>query len=325
MRLDKLIAGRYGLSRRAATEAVRSGKVDVDGRCCLEPGQEVTPETPLVYDPNRPRPGVADRHLHVLYEDRHILIVDKPAGLLTQPTQDRERDTLLERAGRYLSRKHGIKNPYVGIVHRLDQDTSGTILLVTAARSLRPFQAMFRDHAIERVYLAVVEGVFLTPSGRIDLPIIPDRGDGRRSVARGATPGALDAVTHFEVLETFGQAASLLACRLETGRTHQIRIHLAEIGHPVLGDRVYRPYKAPGFPLPVHRQALHAQRLGFVHPITGETVVVEAPVPADFEELLSRLRREWAVSSRQSLRDMPGPAARAEDRARAGRIPRGTA
>src|SRR5262245_36363356 len=260
MRLDKLIAERHGLSRRAAIEAIRSGKVDVDGRCCLEPGEEVTPETPLVYDPNRPRPGTADRHLRVLHEDRHILIVDKPAGLMTQPTQGRERDTLLERAGRYLSRKHGIRNPYVGIVHRLDQDTSGTILLVTASRSLRPFQAMFRDHAIDRAYLAVAEGVFLTPSGRIDLPLVADRGDGRRGVARGATPGAALAVTHFEVLETFGQTASLLACRLETGRTHQIRIHLAEIGHPVVGDRVYRPYKAPGFPIPFRRQALHAHR-----------------------------------------------------------------
>ena len=124
----------------------------------------------------------------MLYEDGHILIVDKPAGLLTQPTQERERDTLLERAGRYLARKHGIQDPYVGIVHRLDQDTSGAILLVTAARSLRPFQAMFRDHAIERVYLAVVEGVFLTPSGRIDLPLVADRGDGRRGVARGPAP-----------------------------------------------------------------------------------------------------------------------------------------
>jgi 23S rRNA pseudouridine1911/1915/1917 synthase len=290
MRLDKLIADRFGLSRRAATVAVRTGKVDVDGRSCLDPGEEVTPETPLRYDPNRPRPGAADRHVRVLYEDRHVLIVDKPAGLLTQPTQGRERDTLLERAGRYLSRKHGIRNPYVGIVHRLDQDTSGTLLLVTASRSLRPFQAMFRDHAIERVYLAVVEGVFLTSSGRIDLPLVPDRGDGRRGVARGATPGAALAVTHFEVLETFGQAASLLACRLETGRTHQIRIHLAEIGHPVVGDRVYRPYKAPRFPIPIRRQALHAQRLGFVHPITGESVSVEAPVPADLDGLLASLR-----------------------------------
>src|SRR4051794_38826479 len=296
MRLDKVVMERFGLSRRAGVGAGGAGKVDVDGRCCLEPGEDVAPETPLTYDPNRPRSGSTDRHLRVLYEDGHVLIVDKPAGLLTQPTQERERDTLLERAGRYLSRKHGIQDPYVGIVHRLDQDTSGAILLVTAARSLRPFQAMFRDHAIERVYLAVVEGVFLTPSGRIDLPLVADRGDGRRGVARGPVPGATEAVTHFEVLESFGHAASLLACRLETGRTHQIRIHLAEIGHPVLGDRVYRPRKAPRFPIPVRRQALHARHLGFVHPVSGETLSVEAPLPVDLEELLAGLRR---VASRQ--------------------------
>ena len=137
--------------------------------------------------PARPAPRAATSAC--CYEDGHILIVDKPAGLLTQPTQDRERDTLLERAGRYLSEKHGIRNPYVGIVHRLDKDTTGAILLVTAARSLRPFQAMFREHAIERCYLAVVEGVFLTPSGRIDLPLVADRGDGRRGVARAAGRG----------------------------------------------------------------------------------------------------------------------------------------
>lgn len=290
MRLDKVVMERFGLSRRAAMEAVRNGKVDVDGRCGREPGQDVAPDTSVTYDPNRPRPGSTDRHLRVLREGGDFLIVDKPDGLLTQPTQERERDTLLERAGRYLSRKHGIRNPFVGIVHRLDQDTSGAILLVTSARSLRPFQAIFRDHAVDRDYLAIVEGVFLTPSGRIDLPLVPDRGDGRRGVARGPNPAAVEAVTHFEVLESFGPSASLLACRLETGRTHQVRIHLAEIGHPVLGDRVYRPFKAPKFPLPARRQALHARHLGFVHPITGEAVSVEAPLPDDLEDLLEQLR-----------------------------------
>src|SRR3954468_16354102 len=157
MRLDKVVMERFGLSRRAAMEAVRTGKVDVEGRCCLEPGEDVAPEVPLTYDPNRPRPGSTDRHLRVLYEDPHVLIVDKPAGVLTQPTQERERDTLLERAGRYLSRKHGIRSPYIGIVHRLDMDTTGAILLVTAARSLRPFQAIFREHSVDRVYHAFVE------------------------------------------------------------------------------------------------------------------------------------------------------------------------
>ena len=191
MRLDKRIAEQFGLSRRAAQEAVAAGQVDVDGECCVEPGQDVTPATELSFHPNRPRLGSLSRRLSVLYEDPQILIVDKPARVLTQPTSARERDTLLERAGRYLSRKRGQEKPYVGIVHRLDLDTTGTILLVTAARALRPFQAMFRDHAIERTYLAVVEGVFVTTSGRIDKPLVADRGDGRRGVSPEPVPRGL--------------------------------------------------------------------------------------------------------------------------------------
>ena len=296
MRLDKLIGERFGLSRRAAQEAVRKGQVDVAGQTCLEPGQDVDDAAALNFEPNRPRRGSRTRRLQVLYEDRQILIVDKPAGLLTQPTPARERNTLLERAGRYLARKHGIVKPYIGIVHRLDQDTSGAILLVTSPRALRPFQTMFRTHAIERSYLAVVEGVFLTPSGRIDLPLVRDRGDGRRGVSREPGQG-VPALTHYEVLETFGQTASLVACRLETGRTHQIRIHLAEIGHPVVGDQVYRPRASPRFPIPFARQALHARSLGLVHPRSGEEIRVEAPIPADMSELTAELRRRFGVSS----------------------------
>jgi len=296
MRLDKRIAELFGLSRRAAQEAVRQGQVDVNGRSCLEPGLEVEPEAEPIYNPNRPRAGTAVRRLDVLYEDAQILIVNKPARLLTQPTPARERDTLVERAGRYLARKHGTKRPYVGIVHRLDQDTTGVILLVITARALRPFQAMFRTHAIERSYLGVVEGVFLTSAGRIDLPLVADRGDGRRGVTRDPSRGA-PAVTFFEVLKTFGQAASLVECRLETGRTHQIRIHLAEIGHPVVGDPVYRPRTEPRFPVPFGRQALHAQSLRFVHPISNEEIRVEAPLPADLTGLVGELRHRFGSLS----------------------------
>lgn len=296
MRLDLWISKHYGLSRRAAREAIRRGQVDVQGRCCLEPGREVDVETPVVFDPNRPRVETASRFLDVLYEDRQVLIVNKPAGLLTQPTTGRERDTLLERAGRYLMRKRGYEKPYVGIVHRLDKDTTGVILLVIASGALRPFQALFREHAIERSYLAVVEGVFLTDSGRIDLPLVPDRGDGRRGVARRPGHG-VSAVTHFEVVEAFGRTASLVACRLETGRTHQIRIHLAEIGHPVVGDPVYRPRSLLRFPVSFHRQALHAQALGFVHPVSGEALRVEAPIAPDLAGLIEELRHRFSGAS----------------------------
>jgi 23S rRNA pseudouridine1911/1915/1917 synthase len=288
MRLGKLVAIRFGLSRRAGLEAVRRGRIDVGGQVCLDPGREIAPADELSYNPGRPRPDRAARRLDVLYQDPTILVVDKPAGVLTQPSPARERNSLLERASRYLARKHGHKRPYIGIVHRLDRDTSGAILLVTASPALRPFQAVFRAHDVQRRYLAVVEGVVATDSGSIDLTLVKDRGDGRRGVAQGPSRG-IPAVTHFEVLERFGRTASLLSCRLETGRTHQIRIHLAEIGHPVVGDPVYRPRSRPRFPLPFPRQALHAIALGFVHPLTGAAIQVEAPLPADLEGLIAKL------------------------------------
>jgi 23S rRNA pseudouridine1911/1915/1917 synthase len=292
IRLDKLVSERFGLSRRTAQEAVRRGQVDLAGQPCLEPGREVQADASVAYAPNRPRPEVAARRLRVLYEDAQILVIDKPAGLLTQPTAARERDTLLERAGRYLARTRGTVKPYVGMVHRLDRDTSGVILLVCTPTALRPFQALFRTHAIERRYLAAVEGILQPTRRTIDLPIVADRGDGRRGTPRNGEKGT-PAVTHYEVLEYFGSAASLVACHLETGRTHQIRIHLAEIGHPVIADAVYKAHARRPFRFPFVRHALHAQALGFVHPISGLTLRIEAPLPLDLAEWLDSLRHEY--------------------------------
>jgi len=291
MRLDKRVAEEFGLSRRGAQQAIRRGQVDVAGRTCVEPGREVERETPLAYCPGRPRPATAARRLRVLYEDRHILVVDKPTRVLTQPTAGREPDTLLERAGRYLTRTRGSTRPYIGIVHRIDQDTSGAVLLVCSPKALRPFQALFRAHAIERSYRAVVEGTVKPLRGTIDLPLVADRGDGRRGAARYPADG-VPAVTHYEVIEQFGDTAAELECRLETGRTHQIRIHLADVGHPVVGDRVYRSGDSLPFPVPFPRQALHAQALGFVHPMTGQALRVEAPLPDDLTGLIAALRRK---------------------------------
>lgn len=259
------------------------------GQVCLEPGREIDSGTPVSYRPERPRPEIAARRLRVLYEDNHVLIVDKPAGVLTQPTSDRERDTLLERAGRYLARTRGVKRPYIGIVHRIDRDTSGVVLLVCSPAALRPFQALFRAHAIERLYVAVAEGEISPARGTIDRPLTVDRGDGRRGVAHRRGEG-VRAITHYESIERFGGVATQLLCRLETGRTHQIRVHLADAGHPVVGDRVYRTKARPPFPLPFPRQALHAQALGFIHPITGNVVHVEAVLPDDLTGLIAALR-----------------------------------
>src|SRR5262249_46562560 len=157
------------------------------------------------------------------------------------------------------------------------------IMMVCSPRALRPFQALFRAHAIERRYLAVVEGAIEPVRGTIDWPLVADRGDGRRGVTGSAGKG-VPAITHYEVLERFGASATLVACRLETGRTHQIRIHLAAVGHPVVSDPVYRPADRPPFPVPFSRQALHAEALGFVHPISGLALRAQAPLPTDLAD-----------------------------------------
>jgi 23S rRNA pseudouridine1911/1915/1917 synthase len=295
IRLDKLVSERFALSRRAAQDAVRNGRIDLAGERCDEPGREVEPDVELAYFPSRPKARTVAGRLRVLHEDRHVLVVDKPAGLLTLPTAARERDTLLERASRYLMIRHGAARPFVGIIHRLDKDTSGALALARSPEALRAFQTLFKAHDIERQYLAVVEGTPARASGTIDLPLVTDRGDLRRGVAR--TPGeGRRAVTHYRVVERFGPVATLVACWLETGRTHQIRIHLAEIGHPVVGDRVYRPRNQPRCKAQFARQALHARTLGFDHPLTGQHVHVEAPLPADLDALIVDLRNRYGIA-----------------------------
>jgi 23S rRNA pseudouridine1911/1915/1917 synthase len=292
-RLDKLVAERFGLSRRAAQEAIRNGRIDVSGVRCDEPGREVEANIDVGFFPNRPKQRKVEGRLRVLFEDRSLLIVDKPAGVLTLPTKERERDTLLERVRRYLAIRHG-GNPYAGIVHRLDKDTSGALALAKSPAALRALQSLFKAHDIERQYLAVVEGSLARETGTVDFPLVTDRGDLRRGVARGSGEGRR-AVTHFRVIERFGPVATLIACWLETGRTHQIRIHLAEIGHPVVGEPVYRPRTQPRSKASFHRQALHAQTLGFVHPLTGQPVRAEAPIPQDLASLMQDLRNRYGI------------------------------
>ncbi len=295
IRLDKLVAERFGLSRRAAQDAVRNGRVDVAGERCGEPGREVEADTPVEFFPNRPKARTVAGRLRVLHEDHHVLIVDKPAGLLTLPTAEHERDTLVDRASRYLAIRHG-RRPFLGVVHRLDKETSGALALARSPEAVRAFQALFKAHDIERQYLAVVEGVVHRTEGTVDLALVTDRGDLRRGVARMPGEGRR-AVTHYRVIERFGTVATLVACWLETGRTHQIRIHLAEIGHPVVGDPVYRPRGRPRSRANFQRQALHAQTLGFLHPLTGQDVRVEAPLPADMTDLIADLRNRWGSAS----------------------------
>ena len=292
-RLDKLVAERFALSRRAAQDAVRNGRVDVDGLRCDEPGREVEPQADVAFFPNRPKARKVAGRLRVLHEDRHVVIVDKPAGLLTLPTP-RARARHPARPRLPLPRPPPRRPALAGVVHRLDRDTSGALAFAKSPEAVRAFQDLFKAHDIERQYLAVVEGVMPRETGTIDLALVTDRGDLRRGVARRPGEGQR-AVTHYRVVERFGPVATLVACWLETGRTHQIRIHLAEQGHPVVGDLVYRPKDQPRCKATFHRQALHAQTLGFVHPLTKQSVRVEAPLPPDMEALVLDLRNRYGL------------------------------
>jgi 23S rRNA pseudouridine1911/1915/1917 synthase len=286
MRLDAAASQRFGLSRRAARDAVRAGRIDVGGETADEPGLDVPPDAALTHHPDRPPRHRVRTRLAVLYEDADVLVVDKPAGLLTVPTAERERDTLLSRVLDYLQHRYR-RRPYAGIVHRLDKDTSGAVVFARNREALHALQALFRAHDIEREYVAIVEGD-PPDSGTLDADLVRDAGLGRRGVARRGQEGRR-AVTRYRVVQRL-RGAALVAVTLETGRTHQIRIHFADAGTPVAGDRVYgdrdrRPFAGAA------RQMLHARRLGFAHPRTGDRVHAEAPLPPDFDAALRSLRK----------------------------------
>ncbi|HEY6065607.1 MAG TPA: RluA family pseudouridine synthase [Thermoanaerobaculia bacterium] len=287
MRLDLLVSRRFGLSRRAARDAIRAGRVDAAGSTRDEPGLDVPEDAALSHHPDRPERRRVRSRIAILLEDPQLVIVDKPAGLLTVRTAADEEDTLVARALSYLQHRYR-RRAWIGVVHRLDKETSGALVFARTRDVLRNLQEKFRAHRIEREYLAIVEGDVRAP-GVFDAPLVADRGDRRRGVARPGEPGRR-ALTRYRPIERFGKA-TLVSVRLETGRTHQIRVHFAEAGHPVLGDPVYRPRHAPPPPLDAPRQMLHARSLGFAHPKTAESVRAESPIPPDFTEVLEELRR----------------------------------
>ena len=229
--------------------------------------------------------------LDIVYEDDAILVINKPAGLVTHPGAGNWEGTLLNALLHHVPGAAGI--PRAGIVHRLDKDTSG---LMVVAKTLEAQTRLVRDlqaRTVKRIYWAVALGVLKQSEGDIDAPI------GRHPTQRvkmavlgEGHSGAKPALTHWKVLRQYPRAA-WLECRLATGRTHQIRVHLTHLGHPLLGDPVYRG-RTPGTTLPFHRQALHAVRLGLVHPATGEFMEWEAAPPDDFANLLEALEQSDA-------------------------------
>jgi 23S rRNA pseudouridine1911/1915/1917 synthase len=219
--------------------------------------------------------------LRVAWEDEHLLVADKPAGVVVHPSAGHATGTMVQ--GLLEAGAEGGDADRPGIVHRLDRDTSGLLVVARSPEAHRLLQEMIRDREVERVYLALVKGRPRSLTGRIDAPIGRDRNDPTRHSLDTATPR--DAVTHFEVLELL-RGHAFLRVTLETGRTHQIRVHLQAIDLPVSGDPLY------GVPddLGLARQFLHAHRLSFAHPITGEQLAVESPLPPDLEAALERAR-----------------------------------
>ena len=292
-RLARRVAEIYPeLSFTRAKRAVEGGQVSVDGARAGDAGAWVSVEQRVVWDRNLPVERIVQGPaVELVHADADVAVAVKPAGLLTQPTTDREKDTLLTRVSSALARRKsaGASRPFLSIVHRLDKETSGLVAFATSRRGLESLQAQLEDHSMERTYEALVEGDLERDSGTLDRALVGDGTHRRRWVARHSERGK-PAVTHWEVVHRYG-VATHVRVRLETGRTHQIRIHFAAVDHPVVGERVYRPIRMTESEVKAPRQMLHAGGLAFTHPATGRRLHLTTPPPADFVTLLASLRR----------------------------------
>lgn len=304
LRTDRFLADAIGtLSRSRVKTLMQTGAVLCDGRVLQDPSAPVRDGARFVVQPPTPvsaRPLPQAIPFEILYEDRDIIVLDKPAGLVVHPAPGNEDGTLvnalLAHCGDSLPGIGGERRP--GIVHRLDKDTSGVMVVAKTEQALATLSATFAARDLDRAYLALVWGAPSPTQQNIEGDIGRDPRDRKRMaiVTRGGKP----ARTGFRTLKSYGVGAALLECVLATGRTHQIRVHLSSIGHPLVGDPVYLrrvPAAAKLFPpsergamLDFPRQALHAARLGFAHPRTGAPLSFERPIPSDIAVLLDILQ-----------------------------------
>lgn len=290
MRIDKFLSENCPeLSRSFLQKMLRSEEITVNGKIIkssykVSAGELVLFEVPEMEEPDIPAENIP---LDILYEDGDIVIVNKPKGMVVHPAAGHYSGTLVNALMYHcradLSGINGVMRP--GIVHRIDMDTTGVLVVCKNDLAHTAVAEQLKTHSITRKYYAIVHGVIKEDEGTVNAPI------GRHPVDRkkmSVNPkNGKEAVTHYTVLERFGQF-TYVECRLETGRTHQIRVHMASIGHPLLGDAVYGPAKCP---FKLQGQTLHAGVLGIVHPRTGEYMEFSAPLPAYFEECLEKLRR----------------------------------
>ncbi len=288
VRADLLISRVAGISRAAAAAVIASGGLEVDGAPAVKslkirPGSHLLLTLP---EPEALDVEAEDIPLDIVYEDDDLLVVNKPKGMVVHPAPGNRDGTLvnalLAHCGDSLSGINGVLRP--GIVHRIDKDTSGLLIVAKSDRAHTGLAKQIQEHTFDRCYEAVVYGNIKENSGRVDAPI------GRHPVKRKqmavTDQHSKPAVTHFTVLQRY-EGFCHLRLRLETGRTHQIRVHMAYIGHPVAGDPLYGPKKQIAF---LNGQCLHAKRIGFDHPVTGERLTFESELPDYFTDFLNRLK-----------------------------------
>jgi 23S rRNA pseudouridine1911/1915/1917 synthase len=294
--LAAIVREAMGLSWGKARELCASGRVTIDGERGTDPAVRVEVGAKVEIHPTAPRlrRGVLAREA-VLHVDADVVVVAKPAGVLTVPFDEGDRDTLVDLTRAALRRMdRRARDPMVGAVQRLDKDTTGVLVFARNLPAKRALEEQLREHSVTRRYLAIVHGE--ARDATHDTFLVQDRGDGlrgswgRSSYHRGPPPpDAKRSITHVRVREKLA-GATLVECRLETGRQHQIRIHLSEDGHPLVGEPVYvRGFAGPRIEAP--RPMLHAFELAFDHPRTGQRVRFEQPPPPDFARMLDALRR----------------------------------
>src|SRR3954462_4009788 len=296
-RLDRALAAAVTpLSRERLKSLIRSGAVEAQGTAVRDPATKVKGDEELKVAVPEPTPAhnePQDIPLTIVFEDEHLLVVDKPAGLVVHPAAGNFDGTLvnalLHHCGGSLSGIGGVARP--GIVHRIDKDTSGLLVVAKTDVAHEGLAKQFAAHSIGRRYLAIVNGVPKTSQGTVDAPLARSATN-RKKIAIVEGKRGKRAVTHWRRLSLLNDAA-LVECRLETGRTHQVRVHMASIGHPLVGDPVYgRSGKSHGKllkELGFHRQALHAAELGFIDPVTKRRLSFSSPMPADMQELFNAL------------------------------------
>ena len=299
-RLDKTLADAAGLSRERIKGLIADGKVLVDGQPAKSGSAKLVGGESFRIDLPPPEPletAAQDIPLDVVFEDEHLLVVNKPAGMVVHPAAGNRDGTLvnalLHHCQGQLSGINGVARP--GIVHRIDKDTSGLLVVAKSDAAHEGLAKQFADHSITRRYLAVCAGHPNPPSGTISGRMgRSDRDRKKMTVLPDDSTRGKHAVTHYETQRRLDRAA-LIECRLETGRTHQVRVHCASIGHSLLGDPVYgrtpKPLRATLESLGFRRQALHAARLGFIHPISGESLDFCAELPLDMRELIDETAR----------------------------------